>query len=112
MIDTGELLTFSFPESDRDLATGADLTQTGALLILTGEDYWLLSSPMQYPSTSKVEYNGKREDFVEKHLSILIQEYQNSSLEELTETIEQLPNLNKGEKAGLLYLAKSELDLW
>lgn len=112
IIDTGELLTFSFPESDRDLATGADLTQTGSLLILTGEDYWLLSSPMQYPSVSKVEYNGNREDFVEKHLSILIQEYQNSSLEELTETIEQLPNLNKGEKAGLLYLAKPELDLW
>ncbi len=112
IVENGELFTFSFPNNDKGLATGADLTQTGTLLTLTGGDYWLLSYPMQYPYVSDAEYNGKREDFVEKYFDTLVQQHQHSSREVLQEAIDQLPNLNEGEKEGLAYLVMSELQIW
>lgn len=96
--ESGALFTFTVPQN-----APADLAP-GDLVALTGPDYWLYSSPMIYQDVKKVERTGSRPDFVARYYPQLAQ----LPAADREQAIQDLADLNAGEKAGLAYLLEME----
>lgn len=96
--ESGALFTFTVPQN-----APADLAP-GDLVTLTGPDYWLYSSPMIYQDVKKVERTGSRPDFVALYYPQLAQ----LPAADREQAIQDLADLNAGEKAGLAYLLEME----
>lgn len=96
--ESGALFTFTVPQN-----APADLAP-GDLVTLTGPDYWLYSSPMIYQDVKKVERTGSRPDFV----ALYYQQLAQLPAADRERAIQDLADLNAGEKAGLAYLLEME----
>lgn len=92
----GELFTFTLPEG------APEALPAGTVILLTGPDYWLYSSPMVYPEVEKVkvEEENRRPDFV----ALYYQQLAELAPADRALRIQELADLNAGEKAGLAYL--------
>ena len=109
--EQGGLFTLQIPQSG-DEATGADLTRCGTLLRITGGEEWLASYPMQYPNVSKVDYIGKRQDFVETYFEQFLKKTKGMEREEIVKEVELISGLNEGEREALVYLICNEQGIW
>ena len=105
--ERGSLFTFSFPPD-----TAEEAREPGAVVTLTGPDYWLESYPRQYPGVVRVRWKEEGEDLAGRYLEQLVSQCAGGSPQEVEQAVSRLPGLNDGQREGLEYLALCELGLF
>lgn len=110
--EKGGLFQFSFPKTPSDIATGADLTQCGMVLELTGNGVFQYTYPMGYPDVKSIKFIEQRDNFVLRYYGSLLETLVDADMDSIVATVDKLPNLNDGEKEGLAYLLACELQVY